>query len=131
VTLLLYLDENVSRTLHLLLLAAGHDVLAADLIGAKGLSDAWHLRYARRAGRVLITYNNRDFRLLRETVTYWAQDWGIDLARRHAGILVIPEPGFLTNAEAARLIEQLAAAEQSLANRLFIYKAKVGWTETV
>lgn len=62
---------------------AGHDVRAADEEGdLEGLDDASLLVLASSEGRILVTFNVRDFLpLLRE----WAEG-----RRRHAGCILVP-----------------------------------------
>lgn len=76
----LYLDDCAfSRNLRRLLTEAGHNVqVPADLKPPlTGAPDALHLEHARRAGRILITLNPKDF------LTLHQED------ARHAGILAV------------------------------------------
>jgi len=63
----LYLDDCAfSYALRRLLIAAGHDVeIPADVEPSlTGADDAAHFAHARVAGRVILTYNPADFRVL-------------------------------------------------------------------
>jgi hypothetical protein len=80
-----YLDEDVSPQVGQLLAAQGHDYVHARDLGNRGMPDPQHLLVAANAGRVLVTFNRRDFGPLHQ---FWTalNIWGT-LDRRHAGIL--------------------------------------------
>lgn len=68
-SLALYLDDCVfSRKLRRLLIDAGHDVQTPDDVNPSlsGADDILHFAHAKMAGRVILTYNARDFRVLHE-----------------------------------------------------------------
>lgn len=65
----LYLDDDSADALLVrLLIAAGHNVEIPRQAGLSGEEDASHLMHAIRAGRVLLTHNHDDFKLLHELV---------------------------------------------------------------
>jgi hypothetical protein len=57
----------------------GYDAISSHDIGAQHQIDEWHLQRATDDGRVLFTYNARDFEAL---ARHWAEE-----GRPHAGIL--------------------------------------------
>lgn len=82
---LFYLDENVSRDAESLLSQYGHDALHCVDAGKRGSPDPEHLQAAATDGRILVTFNWRDFRLLHQ---FWTalNSWGT-LPQPHGGIL--------------------------------------------
>lgn len=91
----LYLDEDQPVSMAADLRQRGHDVVHAYDWGNHGVPDAEQLRIAAAAGRILVTYNRRDFAALHRL---WLalNCWEV-MARHHAGILapwgqIPPEP---------------------------------------
>ena len=80
-----YLDEDTPREVGSILTRYGHDVVHAYDLGNQGITDAEHLQLAANAGRILVTYNRRDFEDLHRL---WValNAWEV-IARQHAGIL--------------------------------------------
>lgn len=77
----LYLDEDtISRSLVRALRARNIDVLTAQEAERKGVSDTDQLVYATAAGRVIFTFNTRDYVQLH--AQFLAQ------RREHSGIIV-------------------------------------------
>ena len=111
----LYLDEDVLPELARVLRSAGHDAVSAHETGALGLSDEDQLARATAEGRVLLTFNCRDFIAI-------AQEWA-RADRTHAGIVVSyrqyrrRELGDLRRA-AVRLLD--AANREQLTNSVFV-----------
>ena len=60
----LYLDEDVSPLLAVVLRDRGFDAVSAHELGRTSLPDSNHLNYATREGRVLLTFNVKHFVLL-------------------------------------------------------------------
>ncbi|HET7059112.1 MAG TPA: DUF5615 family PIN-like protein [Nitrospiraceae bacterium] len=77
----LYLDESVSVILASVLSQHGIDCLTAREAGHLGAADEFHLSYATREGRTLLTHDTRDFSQL-------ARAWHA-AGRAHAGILLV------------------------------------------
>ena len=78
----LYLDDDSADALLVrLLLADGHDVQVPSQVGLAGEEDPTHFMHAIRSGRVLLTHNHDDFKLLHELVML--------VAAHHPGILVV------------------------------------------
>src|SRR5262245_42618175 len=77
----LYLDDDSADALLVrLLVGVGHDVEIPRQAGLSGEEDPTHLMHAIRSGRVLLTHNHDDFKLLHELV--------ILVAGHHPGIVV-------------------------------------------
>lgn len=60
----LYLDEDVLPLLAALIRQRGYDVVSAHELGHQGLSDEDHLTFATNQGRILVSYNVRDYHRL-------------------------------------------------------------------
>lgn len=78
----IYLDECVNRHLARLLRSDGIDATTASEARTLGYDDEAQLRFASRAGRVLLTHNQRHFQRLHERF--------LSEGRSHAGIMLIP-----------------------------------------
>ena len=77
-----YLDEDISPEVAVLLRSMGVDSVSAHEAGNQGLSDREQLEFAATEGRCMVTRNRNDFLLLtREFV-------GKGLP--HAGVLILP-----------------------------------------
>jgi hypothetical protein len=85
----LYLDANVSRHIVGPLERDGHDVLETHRIGQSRAWDNEQLLLAAESGRIFVTHNFEDFRLLHAAWTLWSAAWGV--APSHAGILVLDQ----------------------------------------
>ena len=114
----LYLDEDQPVSLAADLRRRGHDVVHAYDWGNHGVPDAEMLRSAAAAGRILVTYNRRDFAALHRL---WLalNSWEV-MARRHAGILapwgqIPPEPW-------ADLVDHFLAAGRDMENRMWEWR---------
>ena len=76
----LYLDEDVTPDLAPLLRDRGYDAISVHEVGADGFTDGEQLERATGEGRVLLTYNYRDFLLVSEE---WSR-----AGRSHAGVVI-------------------------------------------
>lgn len=76
----LYLDEDVSALVAVLLRARGFDALTARDDHRLGCSDAEQLARAAELGRCMVTHNRVHFEVL--------QREHLDLGKHHAGIIV-------------------------------------------
>ena len=123
----LYLDENVSEALATSLHAFGYDAITTAGLGRKGASDVSQLSFAAWTRRVLITYDFGHYAMLHEAWQTWAQDWGVSDRVRHPGILILPDPGLLPVADAARVVDELLTDTGTVENRLFQWKVSTGW----
>ena len=117
-----YLDENMEVTVQLALYAYGHDVVTARDRRSLGARDAAHLLVAAEDGRVFVTHNGVDFRLLQEAWRTW------NVPMRHAGILVVPQQRWTAEETAARL-EEFVNSGIDPANELYYWRAGRGWTK--
>jgi len=78
----LYLDEDLSPRVGMLLRGRGLDATGAHEAGQVGRSDLEQLRHAAREGRCLVTRNVTDFlELIRQL---------INRQESHAGIILVP-----------------------------------------
>jgi predicted nuclease of predicted toxin-antitoxin system len=76
----LYLDEDVTHNLALVLRERGYDVISAMDAGLLGYSDDKQLEYAISQGRAVLTYNGTDYVDL-------ATEW-FESGRAHPGIIL-------------------------------------------
>lgn len=76
----LFLDEDVHKKAATALRSRGFDVVCASESGRKGLSDEEQLEFAADSGRVLFSFNIRDYVRLHKA---WLEE-----NRYHAGIMV-------------------------------------------
>ena len=80
-----YLDEHIPKVLALRLREAGFDVLTTDEARHKSTDDEDQLAFANEEGRVVLTFDSKDYVPL---VLRWARE-----RREHAGVLLSPESG--------------------------------------
>jgi hypothetical protein len=123
-----YLDEPVAEDQASALRQHRHNVVTTRLMGNKGNSDVQQLLFATRSGRILITYDLRDYPILHEAWHELARLWGVGVVTLHPGIVIIPPTHRLAVAEAARVIHDLVSRED-LRNRLLRWKPSTGWVE--
>jgi hypothetical protein len=126
-----YLDHNVAAATAGFLRALGHGARTAQDVGLAAAADHRQLLEAAQRGWVLVTYNAKDFRLLHDAWCEWPPAWGLDPPPRHAGILVVPQPGPGDGARTpARVAEAISrfAADGPLANALHRWSPAQGWT---
>ena len=123
-----YLDEPVADPQAGFLRRRGHDVVTTTEANNKGHSDVQQLLYATQCRRILITYDRRDYRMLHEAWHELARAWSVSVRVLHPGILIVPPPQRLGLADAAREIDALVE-RRTVANRLWVWKVAVGWTE--
>ena len=77
-----YLDEDISPEVAVLLRSMGVDGVSAHEAGNQGLSDREQLEFATAEGRCMVTRNRNDFLLLTR------EFFGKGLP--HAGVLILP-----------------------------------------
>ena len=133
-----YLDENVSGHTLPEFVARGHDPLHARTVLAKGTSDHLQLATAVRAGRILVTHNRDDFRLLHKAWHRWFFLWtatqisnGINAVKpSHSGIIVVPQAPHLSPATVAAEVDSLVA-RVSLVDQFYWYdwQSGRGWVQ--
>lgn len=126
------LDENVSNQLAPLLEAHGHDVRTTRQLGTSGIKDYEQLRQATRQGRILVTHDEDDFRLLHGAWRTWFAEWGTPPLPQHGGILSIPQFPILRVDEAADVLDRFVRsldAAHGIVNRFFAWSRAEGWRE--
>ena len=101
-TIRLYLDEDsMCHSLVRALRARGVDVLTAWEAGMIERSDADHLEYATRQGRVVCTFNVGDYyRMHTDCVTQ---------GKLHAGIILVSQQHFSVGEQMRRLLRLMAS----------------------
>jgi hypothetical protein len=124
-----YLDEQVPELLVTVLRSSGYDAVTANQLGNKGLHDGRQLLIATNAGRVLVTYNAKEFTLLHRSWQDWSSAWQVDDVARHAGIMLIYSSRGLGSQEIARAIVGFAGTTNDQTNRLVAWNSTTGWRE--
>lgn len=121
---IVYLDHNVDPSLAINLRSRGFDTIVAQEMGMDKASDEEHLRYAARAGRVLITHDLRDFARLAEA---WYQR-----GTSHAGIVLVGQPPFVPYGEILRRLLALlnSRTAEEFANEVIWLKPEQTPAET-
>lgn len=94
--------------------AYGHDVLAAGQFGLARSRDDALVLYAAQQGRVFLTHNLKDFRLLHDAWHRWSTAWGV--APRHPGIVIYPQgwPPVRAGQELASLLHRIPPGSNTL-----------------
>ena len=111
-TIRLYVDEDaMDRDLVQALRARGVDVITALDAGMIERRDEDHLRYATAQGRVLYTFNIRDFYLLH--AAFQAEN------RPHAGIILAQQQRYSIGLQVRRLLRLIASTPaEEMKNRV-------------
>lgn len=81
----LFLDHHMDPSLATDVRRDGFDVTFPREVGTERASDEEHLTWAAEHGRVIVTFDRRDFRIL-------AKQW-TDRGQEHAGVLLCVAPG--------------------------------------
>lgn len=127
----IYLDENVSAHLVGQLTAVGVDAISTNP-RHKGLDDANQLLFARDLGRVFVSHNASDFKLLHRARLLWSDDWNVKPLPQHGGILILPRVQMHDLWQLSRairtLVDDIEVAEQAV-NRMFAWNLRAGWNE--
>ena len=123
----LLLDHNVRALVADLLRAGGHDAATAQELGYARIGDDDLLLRAAERGLTVVTQNVADFELLHDAWRRWTQAWGV--ARRHAGVLILPQPLSADNSALyiQALVGALTIAAASLENELYRWRPATGW----
>jgi hypothetical protein len=119
----LYVDEDLGNFVSPLR-EAGHTVQFAGDTGP-GRTDAWHLAMASKQQRILVTFNEQDYRYLHRLWTS-LRIFGL-FSRRHAGILSATAQleSTIWIPELNRLLQ-----DQPMAERMWVWhQAKGEWRE--
>lgn len=104
----IYADENVRYRLVEALRTRGFDVVTAGDAGLLGRDDNTQLAHAASVGRVLLTFDRRDFRRVHASFR--------KLGHAHAGLALLPQHGGLDRliARAAILLDWLGSHAEEL-----------------
>lgn len=113
----LYLDDDiVAKLLVRLLIQDGHDVKEPIAVGLSGSDDPVHLAHAVQSGRVFLSANHDDFRLLQNLLTV--------AGGHHPGILIVRKDNDPRRDLSARgivkCIANLAAGQMPLIDQFII-----------
>ena len=115
-----YLDEDLSPSIAILLRQRGIDATSANEVGNSQLGDRTQLQYATREARAIVTRNVVDFlELARDAVAS---------NTRHAGIILIPSSfrGDEYQAIADAIVEELKAYPTGLDGVVLYVKRRQG-----
>lgn len=105
----LYLDENIPEAVGLALSLRGYDVLTTVEAGNKGKDDLFQLEFASSQGRLLFTFNVKDFVMLHLEF--------LKKGKPHKGIIVSKQ--ISTKESIDRLIRLiLTSTEEKVSNNL-------------
>ena len=115
-----YLDENIPRQVQRILVRYAHDVVHAYDLGNRSMPDPEHLHVAAGTGRILVTYDRRDFRELHR---FWTalNAWG-KLDQRHAGILT--SWGDIPDEQWADLVNAFVSQGWNLNNEMWEWRPR-------
>ena len=125
----LYFDHNVSHDVGPSLWSLGHELVFSRDMRSTTLPDDALLLSSVQAGRVLVTYNRRDFRMLHDAWVTWPAAFGMALPM-HPGILILDQarPEMLVRALATFLGQ---VTPSRLANGIFWWHRHDGWRQPV
>ena len=115
-----YLDHDLERHVQSALEALGHSVVRTRELGLERADDATQLLRAAQTNRVLVTHNERDFKLLQRAWRQWAVPF------HHSGVLVIPQQRWKPDDAAAR-IDRFVRSGQPLTDELYWWTVDRGW----
>ena len=119
----IYLDEDISRDTERVLRQYDHDVVHSVDMGNRAKSDPEHLMAAAKAGRVLVTFNRKDFR---EAHQIWvAVNIWTNLHPAHSGILT--PWGQIPNAQWAHLVHDFVSGNTVQHNAPPLYNQMWEW----
>jgi hypothetical protein len=125
----LCLDHNISMKLAPLLEREGHDVeITRDVGGARWTDDALFLATT-QSGRIFITHNRKDFRLLHDAWMTWPAAFGLALPP-HPGILLLDQSSPET---LMRVLTHFldATPPERFANGIFWWHRHDGWRQPI
>lgn len=117
---LFYLDNDIDRHIKDALEARGHEALRTRDEHLERADDATQLLRAAQTGRILVTHNERDFKLLQRAWRIWPAPV------RHAGIIVIPQQRWPPT-EAAERIDGFVRGDPLLVDELYWWTVDRGW----
>jgi hypothetical protein len=125
----LYFDHNISRHVRLFLWDSSHDLVFTRDIGRSGSTDDAQFLFSVQAGRIFITHDRHDFRLLHDAWLTWSVAFGMVLPP-HPGILVLDQapPETLARALSGFLG---ATTPGELPNAIFWWHRHDGWRQPI
>lgn len=126
-----YVDEDMPKALAVLLRDLGYDAVYTREAGNEGQLDPEQLAFAAQHGRVVVTSNLDDFRMLHEAWMIWTPSLGTGAPVSHPGIIVLPNANSLREALMASVIDQFVRSTEltTLQNRLLRYRSNLGWED--
>lgn len=126
-----YVDEDLSESLSALLRALGWDAINTSEARNRGFRDARQLAFAVHDGRVLLSANYKDHRLLYEAWRIWGAEFGLAAGAPHSGVLILPNPNALAPDDAATVIDRFVRgfAVNTLNNQLWHWRSSTGWLD--
>lgn len=113
-----YIDHDMSVEVARLLSASGHDVLTTREIGQERFGDHQQLLFAAEHGRILLSHNWRDYRLLHAAWQLWSLAW--ERPAPHSGIVIVDQGNPVWLAEQIRVFIE---GNPILRNRLYRLRA--------
>jgi hypothetical protein len=119
-----YVDNDVSLRLGPLLGQRGHHVTYTLSRGATRAGDEQQLLTALDLQASLLTHNYADFVLLHRAWHLWTARWKI--TEPHLAIIVLLQGH---ESYLSQQIDTLLLAGEPVVNRLYRYRASVGWVE--
>ena len=127
----IYIDEDLSDDLPSALRALGYDAVHAREAGNERQINPRQLAFAARHGRLLVTANAQDFRMLHEAWVVWSTEWPAAGLAPHPGIALVPNPNAMRTPAIARILDELARGIGGAdpRNRLYRWKATTGWED--
>ncbi len=120
----LYIDHNVALHIAQALRRHGHNVATVPELRAERAKDDEQLLVAAQQGRILVTHDVKDFRLLHDAWRRWSRAWRI--APQHSGILIIPQAPQWSFEQAAQEVDQFLRTGQPLPNELYEWRSTSG-----
>lgn len=121
-----YLDENVHVRIADLLVARGHTALTVNQANRLQAPDDDQLLVATDLGRLLVTHDFKDYRLLCRLWRRLAQRWGVE-GRDDAGVLVILQPDLVPYERSASEIHNLVRGPTVVWGEYFKFEQRWGW----
>jgi hypothetical protein len=117
----------MAADLALLLEVAGHDVLVTRDIGGARWTDDTLLLSAVRNGRIFLTHNRGDFRMLHDAWVTWPAAFGLAFPP-HPGVLVLDAASPET---LARIVVSFldGTPTDRLTNGIFWWRRHAGWQQ--
>jgi Domain of unknown function (DUF5615) len=120
-----YLDHDIAVEVAGLLRMSSHTVATSRDVRLGRATDDEQLLFAAQRRSILVSHNREDFVLLHDAWRRWTSAWGV--TQTHAGILIVPQPPTVTNAQIAQALDAFLAGGPSLTNELYRWRPASGW----